>query len=111
MVIRIRMKHGPAIERPAHQYRPAGTPGAKDSNRISLEEMAGGLAELLTPATVIAAVLGVWRLGADMHMAGPFFIEDGIWSHYQTWFAIAGLLQLNVAYLRKKAARASVPQS
>ena len=38
-----------------------------------------------------------------MHIAGPFFIEDGILSHYQTWLAIAAALQLNVSYLKKKA--------
>ena len=46
-----------------------------------------------------------------MHIAGPFFIEDGILSHYQTWLAIAAALQMNVTYLKKKAARASAPQS
>ena len=102
MTVRIRMQHGPTIE------RTAANANSRDSNRIPVEEIAGGLAELLTPATIMALALAVWRLAADLRFAGPFFIEQGILSHYQTWFAIAGLLQANVIYLKKRAARATV---
>ena len=43
---------------------------------------------LLTPVAVVAAALGVWRLGADPGWTSQFFITDGLLSHWQAWFAV-----------------------
>jgi hypothetical protein len=43
---------------------------------------------LLTPVAVVAAALGVWRLGADPGWTNQFFISDGLLSHWQAWFAV-----------------------
>ena len=47
----------------------------------------------LTPAAVIAGVLGAWRLSSDLGWTDEFFISKGLLSHWQVWFALAGLLQ------------------
>jgi hypothetical protein len=47
------------------------------------------LGSVLTPAAVLAGVLGAWRLGADPGWTSDFFIADGLLSRYQLWFAAA----------------------
>jgi hypothetical protein len=47
------------------------------------------LAVLLTPLSVLAAALGVWRLAADPGWTSRFFIASGLLSHSQVWFALA----------------------
>ena len=44
---------------------------------------------VLAPIAVLAGVMGAWRLGADLGWTGPFFINEGLLSRYQLWFAIA----------------------
>ena len=51
------------------------------------------IASLLTPAAVMTAVLGVWRLAADLQWASNFAIRNGLFSHWQVWMVSAGLLQ------------------
>jgi hypothetical protein len=43
----------------------------------------------LTPLALTQGALAIWRLGADLGFAGDFFIEDGIFSHWQVWLALA----------------------
>lgn len=52
-----------------------------------------GLAALLSPLALMAAVLGIWRICADMGIAGEFAIPDGPLSHWQVWLALAAILQ------------------
>ena len=47
------------------------------------------MASLLVPVAVMASVLGVWRLAADLKMAGDFAIPTGLFSHWQVWIASA----------------------
>jgi hypothetical protein len=47
----------------------------------------------LTPASVIAGVLGAWRLSSDLGWTDEFFISTGLLSHWQVWFALAALLR------------------
>ena len=62
---------------------------AKGKNR----RVALALGALMTPAAVMASVLGVWRLAADMKLTGEFGIASGLFSHWQVWFVFAALLQ------------------
>jgi hypothetical protein len=48
----------------------------------------------LTPAAVMAAVLAMWRIAADMNWTSRFAISTGFFSHWQVWLAAAVLLQL-----------------
>lgn len=47
---------------------------------------AGGA--LLIPITLMAYVLGLWRLASDLGFAGEFAIT-GLFSHWQVWIAVA----------------------
>ena len=47
------------------------------------------LAVLLTPVSVLAGALAVWRLAADPGWTSQFFIASGLLSHSQVWFAVA----------------------
>lgn len=52
-----------------------------------------GLASLLTPAAVMALVLAMWPLAADLKVAGSFPIDQGVFSHWQVWMVVACSLQ------------------
>jgi hypothetical protein len=52
------------------------------------------MASLLVPVAVMASVLGIWRLAADLKMAGDFAISNGLFSHWQVWIASALVLAL-----------------
>jgi len=43
----------------------------------------------LSPLALTQAVLGFWRLGADLGWFGDFFINAGLLSHWQVWLAFA----------------------
>ena len=77
MVVRVRFGRGRRVVR------------AKGKNR----RVALALSALMTPAAVMASVLGLWRLAADMKWAGEFAISSGLFSHWQVWLVFAALLQ------------------
>ena len=56
-------------------------------------KLALALGALMTPAAVMASVLGLWRLTADMKLTGEFGITSGLFSHWQVWLVFAALLQ------------------
>jgi len=85
MVVRIRFGKGPKVER------------TRRTNR----RLAMAFASLLTPAAVMAAALGVWRLAEDPHWASDFAIRQGLFSHWQVWFAFAALLQTGSHFLNR----------
>jgi hypothetical protein len=59
-------------------------------------QLANILVALLTPAALVALVLGIWRVCADLGWAGPFLIGDGFFSHWQVWIALSiGLKMLS----------------
>jgi hypothetical protein len=69
--------------------------GRARSQRKTREKhnVALGLASLLTPAAVMALVLAVWPLAADLKFAGAFPIDQGVFSHWQVWMVLACGLQ------------------
>ncbi len=64
-------------------------------------KIASATAALLTPASAMAGVLGIWRLGSDMNWAGEFAISRGIFSHWQVWIAMALVLQIFASLLNR----------
>jgi len=52
------------------------------------------IAALLTPVAALAAVVGLWRIAADLNWAGSFAIPSGLFSHWQAWLGAAALLEL-----------------
>ena len=83
MVIRIKFRSGPAVKREGRKNR----------------HLALAAVTLLTPGVLTAAALGAWKLAADLRMAGQFAIADGLFSHWQVWLGVAGILQLSVIVL------------
>ena len=69
--------------------------------------MALVLASLLTPAAFLAAVLGIWRIAADLGIAGSFAIDEGLFSHWHTWFGMAAALQVCAHLLNRYGKRPS----
>jgi hypothetical protein len=66
-----------------------------------LAKLASALAAVLAPAAAMAFVLGVWRLCADLKWAGEFAISQGVFSHWQVWIALAGVLWICAAILNR----------
>ena len=85
MVVRIRFGRGRQVQRRKGKNR-----------RIAL-----ALSALLTPGAVMACVLGLWRLAADMQWTGEFGISSGLFSHWQVWLTFAALLQYSAWALNR----------
>jgi len=77
MVFRIRFGAGPKGER----------------KRRKNQQVALALASLLTAGALMTAILGIWRVAADLRWASNFAIPEGLFSHWQVWMVSAGLLQ------------------
>ena len=63
-------------------------------------QLMGVLSILLAPASLIAMVFGIWRLGADLGWTGAFVISDGFFSHWQVWLALAFAFRLAASGLK-----------
>src|SRR5580698_6876665 len=84
MIVRVKLRQGPPVQR-------------KDGkNRLA----ASAIGTLLTPAALMAYVLGIWRLASDLGMAGEFAIS-GLFSHWQVWIAIGALLHIASSSLNR----------
>jgi hypothetical protein len=84
MILRVRLQRGRPIQRKPGKNR-----------HVALAFVA-----LLIPASLMAYVLGFWRLASDMGVAGEFGIT-GLFSHWQIWIALAVLLHLSASILNK----------
>jgi hypothetical protein len=62
--------------------------------RRASQRLAAGIGALLPPLAFTAGVLAVWRIAADLKMAGTFAISTGLFSHWQVWLLAAILLGL-----------------
>ncbi len=87
MVVRIRFARGSAVR--------------KRSTEEGLANLCVALAALLTPAAVMALVLGIWRISADLKLTSSFYISSGPLSDWRLWFAAAALLQVCSHYLNR----------
>jgi hypothetical protein len=87
MIVRIRFGRGTKVGRKPRRRR----------------RFAAGLAGLLTPAAVLAAALGAWRIASDMNWTGSFAIASGFFSHWQVWLGAATALQLCAHLLNRYA--------
>ncbi len=60
---------------------------------------------LMTPVALVAYLLAVWRLGADLNWVGEFFISEGLLSRWQVWLALAIATQLVAKELNRLSQR------
>ncbi len=93
MIVRIRLNRP---TKPLPEPPPAAEP-------VTWQEMASGLAALLSPAAAMCFALAFWRLGQDMGFARNFFITEGPLSHWQVWFAVAAAVLATSQWLNRRA--------
>jgi hypothetical protein len=55
--------------------------------------------QLLTPSSLLAFVLGAWRLGAELSLTSTFPINTGFYSHWIVWASIGLNMQLFASLL------------
>jgi len=68
--------------------------GSKVSWHKNIQRVALMLASMLTPAALLASLLGFWRIASDLKWTSTFAISSGLFSHWQVWLGAAVLLQL-----------------
>jgi len=78
MIVRIRFRRGPKVGRKR-----------KTGRRLAI-----GIAAFLPPLAFTAGVLAVWRIAADLKLAGSFAISRGLFSHWQVWLGGAIFLEV-----------------
>jgi hypothetical protein len=84
MIVRIKLRQGRVIKK------------APGKNRHLA--LAGGA--LLIPASLMAYVLGFWRLASDIGVTGEFAIR-GVFSHWQIWIVTAVALHITASVLTR----------
>ncbi len=84
MVVRVKLGQGGTVSR------------KRGKNR----HLALAAAALLAPVSLMAYVLGVWRLASDMGFAGAFGLT-GILSHWQVWIVAAVALHASATVLNR----------
>ena len=108
-VIRIGGLLQPAWERTATAF--AGTtsafadklqPAINKTAAIS-QEATNLVGAFLTPASMVAFVLALWRLGADLGWTGDFFVPNGLFSHWMVWMALAIVLKMTGSLINRAA--------
>jgi hypothetical protein len=62
---------------------------ARSARTLFDEQLANIFVAFLTPASVVALVLGLWRFTADAGWTEAFLISGGFFSHWQVWIALA----------------------
>ena len=78
MRVRIRFGKGPKVAK----------------KRRKNQRMALVAAAMLTPASLVALAMGLWRLAADLNWTSAFVIRGGLFSNWLVWVVAAILLQL-----------------
>jgi len=84
MVVRIKLRQGPVFRK------------APGKNRHLA--LAGGA--LLIPASLMAYVLGFWRLTSDIGVTREFALR-GLFSHWQIWMVAAVTLHVTASVLTR----------
>ena len=69
---------------------------------LTLREIEGGLAAILSPVAAMLFAVSLWRLGQDLGLAANFFVEEGPLAHWQPWFALAAGLALVRSRLNRR---------
>jgi hypothetical protein len=92
MRVRIHLASGPKVQKKQGKNR----------------HVAMGAAALLTPLAVMAGVLGLWRICADIGITGEFAITQGVFSHWQVWIALAFVLEGGAFLLNRYGVRRNI---
>ena len=98
MVVRIRFAKGPVVSR-------------KRKPDEVLAGLAMAVAALLTPAALMALVLGIWRIAAGLKLTSSFYSASGPFSDSRLWLGAAALLQLCSYFLNRYGKSKHTPAS
>ncbi len=64
--------------------------GVRPQRTREADRAAAGLASgVCRPVMLIGYLMAGWRLLYELRLGHKFGVEDGIWSHWQAWAAIA----------------------
>ncbi len=85
MWVRIRLGRGTQFQHRDGKNRPLALAGAG----------------LMAPAAVMAIILAVWRLAADLSLASNFAITEGPLSHWHVWVVLAATLAYGAVKLNR----------
>lgn len=96
MVVKLQWKRERRPGR-AGRSRPAAEPPP-----LTVQEIEGGLAAILSPVAAALFAVSLWRLGQDLGFAANFFVEEGPLAHWQPWFVLAGGLALVKSRLNRR---------
>ena len=71
------------------------------SQRRQQRRLALTVSAMLAPASVMALVLAVWRIAADLEWTQSFAIQSGPLAHWGVWLGVAAFLQLGSRVLTR----------
>src|SRR6266852_6358424 len=83
---------------------------AMDRIATASQEAVNMFGALLTPAAVVALVLGLWRLAADLDWTGAFIIPQGLFPHWLVWIALAIGLKSAASILNRTSPKTQTPE-
>jgi hypothetical protein len=84
---------GTAYAHPVQRYSWLAR-AADAASLVFSQQVANILVALLTPASTVALVMGLWRVSTDLGWAGAFLITGGLFSHWQIWIALSIALKM-----------------
>jgi uncharacterized ferritin-like protein (DUF455 family) len=102
MVVRIRFKPSRGVRSQAVEVRPAKPARPAQPDIVQPHEIAAGAASLLWPVAAMVFTLALWRLGQDLGLTASFFIQEGPFSHWQVWLALAVSLGAACSWLSRR---------
>jgi uncharacterized ferritin-like protein (DUF455 family) len=102
MVVRIRFRHSSAKRLNVVAIRPTASARPAEPDIVQPHEIAAGAASLLWPVAAMVFALALWRLGQDLGLTASFFIQEGPFSHWQVWLALAVSLGAACSWLSKR---------
>lgn len=65
--------------------------------------LASATASLLLPVALFCFAVCLWRWSYDLSWTGQFLVSNGLFSHWQSWFLMGGVLQILAVKLARYA--------
>jgi hypothetical protein len=92
----------PAAVRPVSAFPDNRLQAVVRRTVASSAQAADVLVALVTPSALVAFVMGLWRLTADLGWTETFPISTGFFSHWLVWIALAIGLKFGASVLAAK---------
>lgn len=92
----------PAAVRPVSAFPDSRLQAVVRRTVATSAQAADVLVALVTPSALVAFVMGLWRLTADLGWTETFPISTGFFSHWLVWIALAIGLKFGASVLAAK---------